>query len=118
MKNLLMPMAVAETATGVALLVLPTVVVGLLLGGELTGVAVPVARVTGIALLALGVGCWPGPAGFGMLTYGTLVTAYLSYLGVRGEWVGPLLWPAVVIHAILTLVLARQPVPRHQHGPS
>ena len=42
-----------------------------------------------------------------MLTYSTLVTLYLSYLGVRGEWVGPLLWPAVVLHAVLTLLLGR-----------
>jgi len=41
------------------------------------------------------------------LTYSTLVTAYLLFLGVRGEWVGPLLWPAVAIHALLTLLLAR-----------
>ena len=74
---------------------------------EPTGVSIPVARWTGIALLGLGVGCWPGPAGFGMLTYSTLVTAYLLLLGVRGEWVGPLLWPAVAIHALLTLLLAR-----------
>ena len=28
-------------------------------------------------------------------------------LGIRGEWVGPLLWPAVALHAVLTLLLAR-----------
>ena len=42
-----------------------------------------------------------------MLTYSALVTLYLLYLGIRGEWVGPLLWPAVVLHAVLTLLLAR-----------
>ena len=41
-----------------------------------------------------------------MLTYGAAVTLYLLYLGIRGEWVGPLLWPAVVFHAVLTLLLA------------
>jgi len=41
------------------------------------------------------------------LTYGAAVTLYLSYLGIRGNWVGPLLWPAVVLHAVLTLLLAR-----------
>ena len=43
----------------------------------------------------------------GMATYGLLVTLYLLYLGIRGEWVGPLLWPAVALHAVLTLLLAR-----------
>jgi len=36
-----------------------------------------------------------------------LVTVYLAYLGIIGEWVGKLLWPAVVIHGILTVLLAR-----------
>jgi hypothetical protein len=42
-----------------------------------------------------------------MLTYGVLVTLYLAYLGIGGEWVGSLLWPAVAFHAILTFLLAR-----------
>lgn len=42
-----------------------------------------------------------------MATYGLLVTLYLSYLGIRGEWVGRLLWPAVALRAVLTLLLAR-----------
>ena len=112
MKNLLTPAAVAEAATGVALLVVPSVVGHLLLGAELTGVAIPVARVTGIALLALGVACWPGPAPLGLVTYSALATAYLFFLGILGEWVGPLLWPAVVVHAVLTLLLASAAIAR------
>jgi hypothetical protein len=42
-----------------------------------------------------------------MLCYSLLATLYLAYLGIRGEWVGVLLWPAVVIHAILTILLVR-----------
>jgi hypothetical protein len=107
MKKPLTLAAVAEMATGVALVLVPSLVVRLLLGAELTGVAVPAARVLGIALIALGVACWPGrPALCGMLIYGAAVTLYLSYLGIRGNWVGPLLWPAVVLHAVLTLLLA------------
>ena len=41
--------AVGEAATGVALLLVPSLVGQLLLGAELTGVAAPVARVAGIA---------------------------------------------------------------------
>jgi len=104
-KKLLTLAAVAEVATGVALLVVPSLVGRWLLGAELTGIAVPVARVTGIALIALGVGCWPGPAIVGMLTYTVLAALYLLYLGIRGVWVGPLLWPAVVAHAVLTSLL-------------
>jgi hypothetical protein len=108
MKKVLTVAAVAEAATGAAMIVAPSLVVRLLLGAELTGVSIPLARVTGIALIALGVGCWPGSAAFcGMLTYIALATLYLLYLAIRGEWVGPLLWPAVIIHALLTALLAR-----------
>ena len=108
MKKVLTVAAVVEVATGMALLIVPSLVGRLLFGAEFTGVANPAARVTGIALLALGVGCWPGSTALcGMLTYGALATLYLAYLGVIGEWVGPLLWPAVLLHAILTALLAR-----------
>ena len=108
MKKVLTLAAVVEAATGLALIIVPSLVGQLLFGAEFTGVANPAARVTGIALLALGVGCWPGSTAFcGMLTYSALATLYLLYLGIRGEWVGPLLWPAVVIHALLTALLAR-----------
>jgi hypothetical protein len=107
MKKLLTLAAVAEATTGLALLVVPALVGRLLLGTELTGVSIPVARVAGIALIALGIACLPGLALLGMLTYSALVTAYLAYVGIRGEWAGPLLWPAAVVHAVLTLLLAR-----------
>ncbi len=90
-----------------ALLIVPALVGRLLLGAELSGVAVVVARVAGIALLALGVGCWPGPASLGMLTYNALATAYLGWLAAGGQWAGPLLWPAVGLHAALTVLLCR-----------
>ena len=61
--------AVAEAATGLALLIVPSLVGQLLLGVELTGIAIPVARVAGIALIGLGLACWPGPPLVGMLIY-------------------------------------------------
>jgi len=108
MKKVLTVAAVLEVATGMALLIVPSLVGRLLFGEELTGIVIPVARVLGIALLALGVGCWPGSTALcGMLTYGALVTVYLAYLGIIGEFTGILLWPAVVVHAILTILLTR-----------
>lgn len=70
------------------------------------GGAIPVACVAGLALIALGITCWPGPPLVGMLTYCALVTLYLAYLGLIGGLVGVLLWPAVVLHVILTALLA------------
>jgi hypothetical protein len=107
LRRLLALAALGEALTGALLLAAPALVARVLLGTEVSGAGVAVARVLGIALVALGVGCWPGPAARGMLVYGGLVTAYLAYLGIRGEWAGPLLWPAVALHALLTAALAR-----------
>ena len=107
MKTLLTFAAIAEAATGLALIVAPLLVGHLLLGAALAGVSVVIARVAGIALLALGVGCWPGPAPVGMLTYTTIVTGYLAHLALGSKWVGPLLWPAVALHAVMVVLLFR-----------
>ena len=106
MKRVLILAAVAEAVTGAALVIVPSLVGQLLLGEELAGVAVMVARVAGIALIALGIACWPGPPRIGMLTYGAAVTVFLAYVGLIGGG-GVLLWPAVVLHAILTALLTR-----------
>jgi hypothetical protein len=79
----------------------------LLLGEQLTGVAVPIARVAGIALIALGIACWPGPPLLGMLIYSAAVTLYLAYLGFAGGLAGVFLWPAVALHAALSILLGR-----------
>jgi hypothetical protein len=108
MKNVLLLAAIGEVATGLALLIVPSLVGRLLLGAELTGAAFPLARVLGIALIALGVACWPGRTALcGMLTYSAAVTLFLGYGGFVGRFGGILLWPAVIAHAILTLLLAR-----------
>ena len=52
--------AVAEAGTGLVLLIDPAIVVTLLLGAEISGVGTALGRCFGIALLALGLACWPG----------------------------------------------------------
>jgi len=107
MRWVLILAAVGEIATGMALLLIPSLVGDWLLGVELTGMALTVARVAGIALIGLGVACWPGPPRIGMLFYSGAVTLYLAYVGIAAEFAGVLLWPVVVLHAILTALLAR-----------
>ena len=109
MKTILLTIAaLVEVATGLALLVVPSVVVRLLFGAEHAGASIPLTGAAGIALIALGIACWPGRTPLcGMLTYNALATLYFLYLGLRGDWVGRLLWPAVALHAALTLLLAR-----------
>jgi hypothetical protein len=107
MKRVLVIAAVGEAATGLALLIVPSLVGRLLLGEAPIGIAIPVARVAGIALIALGVACWPGTPLVGMWTYSAAVTLYLAYVGFAGGLTGVLLWPVVALHVILTALLTR-----------
>jgi hypothetical protein len=105
MKKVLVVAALAEGLTGLALLFVPSRVGQLLLGAELTGAGIVTGRVAGIALIALGVACWPGPPVAGMTIYGGAVTVYLAYAGIADGFAGILLWPAVVLHLVLTVLL-------------
>ncbi len=115
MKKLLNVAAVIEAATGVTLMIHPPLLSHLLLGEGVSGAGMALGRVAGFALLALGLACWPGlesagvntPALGALLTYNLLATLYLAYLGIGGGLVGSLLWPAVVIHGVLMLLLGR-----------
>ena len=114
-KKLLGLAAALEGATGLVLMIYPALVAYVLFGEDVAGVGEALSRVAGIALLALGVACWPdreaGNASArstgAMLTYSLLVTIYLVYLGVVARLAGILLWPAVVAHAVwIFLVIA------------
>jgi hypothetical protein len=107
MKHVLTFAAVAEAATGLALVAAPALVVELLLGEQIAGTAVIVARVAGIAVMALAVACRPGPPLLGMLIYSGSITLYFAYLGLAGGLTALLLWPATALHAVLTLLLGR-----------
>ena len=108
MNRLLAFAAGIEAATGLALIVDPALVAQWLLGTEVSGAAVAVGRVAGAGLFSLGLACRPGASPRrALLAFNVLVTLYLLFLGLRGEWVGRLLWPAVVLHAVLTVLLAR-----------
>ncbi len=113
MKKLFVLAAAGEAAMGLVLVVYPPVVVQLLFNAPVEDAGIVMCRIAGIALIALGAACWPGSAGatanalWGMLTYSALATLYLVSLGVKGERVGSLLWPAVAVHVILTVLLVR-----------
>lgn len=115
MRTLLALAAAVEGATGLALTLHPPIVTTLLLGDGVSGAGMALGRVAGFSLLSLGVACWPGRDGIhsktrslrALLTYNPLVTLYLLHLGVGSESTGRLLWPAIVFHALLTLLLAR-----------
>jgi hypothetical protein len=108
MKMALILAAIAEFITGLALLLVPSLVGWLLIGQEFVGLGAVAGRVAGLALIALSVACWPGLPLAAMLFYGAAVGVYLAYLGFIGAATGALLWPAVGLHLILTALLARQ----------
>jgi len=96
--------------TGIALTLVPGLVSRALLGGEIAGAGIGVARICGLAMLALGIACWPMPhptlAGLrALLIYNLLITPYLAWQLVRGV-TAKVLAPAVAVHAILTVLLA------------
>ena len=97
--------ALGEMVTGLVLLIAPQLVVSLLLGEHIDATSEPLARVLGIALIALGFACWPEPARLGMLVYGAAIALYLAYAALVEGMVGVLLWPAVVLHVILVALL-------------
>jgi hypothetical protein len=104
--------AAIEAATGVALIAVPGLVARVLLGAGLSGSGIAVARLTGIALLSLGLACRPGRddvsgrALLALFTYNLLAAFYLGYLRVGGGFISYLLWPACTLHALLALLLA------------
>ena len=108
MKKLLILAAVSEALGGLILLAYPTIVIPLLFGSEIAGAGVLMSRIAGISLIGLGVACWPDRdtlrAFLGMLSYSVLATLYLVYVGVTGG-AGILLWPCVVAHAGMSVLL-------------
>jgi hypothetical protein len=109
MNTVLMLAALAEAGTGVILLAYPPIVVRLLFNAEIVGAGAIMSRLAGIVLIGLGAACWPSTdtrrAFQGMVTYSVLAMLFLIYIGVRGEGLGLLLWPAVAVHAILIALL-------------
>src|SRR3982750_3108491 len=111
MSRLLKLTPTIDAATGLALVAVPAIVVRLLLGAEISGASIPLGRVAGAALLALGVACWlarddtQSRAAKGlvvaMLIYNIPATAVLAFAGIGLGLYGVALWPAVVLHAAM-----------------
>ena len=104
--------AALETATGIALIATPDLVIRLLIGAQTSGAGIAVGRVCGIGLLSLGIATWPRKKGatatamIALFVYNLLVSMYLGYLGGSGDFAGLLLWPACILHGLIMLVLA------------
>jgi len=111
MNRLLKLTAIIEAATGLGLIAVPAIVVRLLLDAEMSGATIPLSRVAGVALLALGVACWLARddtqtrAARGlvsaMVLYNLGAVIILGSAGLGSQSVGIALWPAVILHAVM-----------------
>ena len=104
--------AIVEILTGLALLVAPLFVIGLLLGDGLGPIGVAVARVLGIGLISVGVAGWESQGQDSRLTpraglciYNVGAAIVFVILGTTGGMNGILLWPAVVLHALIGVMM-------------
>ncbi len=113
MNRLLKLTAIIEAATGLGLIAVPAIVVRLLLDAEMSGATIPLGRVAGVALLALGVACWlarddtQSRAARGlvraMMLYNLGAVIILGSAGLGSQSVGIVLWPAVILHAVMAV---------------
>jgi hypothetical protein len=112
MKKLLITTALLESATGLGLVASPGLLATLLLGGGLdTPAALTVARVAGVALIAIGLACWLAREDGASRAARALVTALLVYnVGAGALFAhaamtlqppGLGVWGVVVIHALM-----------------
>jgi hypothetical protein len=108
-KLLLLITALGEGAVGLCFLFQPIVPLDILLGLE----HATVGRIAGVALLAIGIASWMArndaltPAPLGLLTailfYHAAIAILLAFAGAVLNMIGVLLWPTVIVHAILAV---------------
>lgn len=110
MKTLLIAKSAVEALAGLALALLPALVVPLLLGSSLVAPAgTVIARMAGAALLTMGIACWlarndsQSRAAIGLivalLLYDAAVVVILLLARFAMGMLGIALWPAVVLHS-------------------
>lgn len=122
MHSLLVVTALLEGVTGLALVTLPSLLAVLLLGTWLDApAAVTVARVAGVALIALALTCWltrhdgESSAARGlvlaMALYHTGVAIVLAHASIGLGLSGRALWPTVLFHTAMTVWCLMRPSP-------
>lgn len=112
MKSLVTTTAFLEIVTGLALVAVPTAVVSILLGTQLTEPSlILLARIGGAVLIILATACWFSRNGAKagtlmvkvMLVYNIGAAILLAYAGWVRHFYGVGLWPAVLLHSALLI---------------
>jgi hypothetical protein len=111
-KFVVMIAAWSEIVGGIALLTALDITCRLLFAATPEGIGRPLGRFAGIALLGLGIACLPSPvagsrssAVRGLVAYSVGAAILLAWVGVATTLRGVLLWPAVVLHAVIAVAL-------------
>jgi hypothetical protein len=101
-----------EIIVGALFLTVPDLVCLLLFGAKPEAVGMSLGRFAGIGLIGLGVACLPSSeagsrrgAVQGLLAFNIGVAILFADLGVATALHGVLLWPAVVLHAVIAAAL-------------
>jgi hypothetical protein len=102
-----------EVATGLGLVVAPSLLARLLFGSDLNAAGDATGRISGLVMVCLAAGCWPRAAGaeapllMSLMALSWLAAAFLVATGLIGANAGVLLWPAAALHLILAVLLTR-----------
>jgi hypothetical protein len=115
-RQLLTIATVAECLAGLALMVTPDAIVRLLLGAEPGEVGLMIARIAGVALLALGIACWGARASSGDAARASTlraITVYNAGVGLlliafvaTGKAYGVAVWIVGLLHLALAVAFA------------
>jgi hypothetical protein len=107
MKITMLASAVIEALVGLGLIFMPETLAQLLFGQSiLAPLTIVIARLAGVALISLAVASARYPLA-GLVLYNAGATVVLGLAGLAGGLTGVLLWPAVVFHVVMTVLLAR-----------
>ena len=103
--------ACLEIVVGAIFVAAPNVLCILLFDAKPENIGRPLARWVGVSLFALGVACLPAKrtephrsAGLGLFAFNAGLAAVLAYFGAT-SFHGLLLWPVVVLHAVIAAML-------------
>jgi hypothetical protein len=108
-----------EIIVGASLLLAPNVLSQFLFGATPEGIGLLFARFAGIGLIGLGIACLPsnlaGTRQFatrGLFVFNIAATIFFAWVAVATTFRGVMLWPVVILHAVITIALA--PTLRHE----
>jgi hypothetical protein len=114
-KSVVMTAAWLEIVVGAAFFTVFDVPCRLLFAAKPEGIGIILARFAGVGLFALGIACLPSTATashrsavVGLFVFNFVAAILFAWVGVATTLHGVLLWPVVVLHAVIAAALLPQ----------